>query len=418
MRVLGLTRQLHSAATAMTRRVLFLTYAKPTALATRTTRPSRWPSITALTLSLYPPPRAPVRFLSCSPRRDLQQLPQPPSEYDYDPSLDQRFLPRLARELTLSLQWATYHAKLRRLATKAPRPRAALTRRRLAIVAACFAAAAVLYWQKSEVMPVTGRRRLNLISDARLNGMYDNLTPLERLHRHLGQHGGHLVPDSDPRTQRVNRVLANLLPVSGVGDYPWKIHVIDSPDSGQAMFVERGSVPQIYAYIRMLDFLTTDDRLAGVLAHELAHASTQHSNELATWFAGAAMLLGALPLMFRKVSPLSLPRTLLMTWAIGGPLLHVLSLLPMQRGIETEADILGLLTMAEAGYDPRDMPLLFETLQVLDPPQYDFMRSHPPIRQRIQVIEEWVPRAMEKRAQTIHRETEGRLEASGQTLST
>lgn len=407
----------------MPRLALFLHCARPTA------RPSRLPSTTAATLlSSYPrrpPGRVPARSLSWLPRPNNQQVPPPPPEYDYDPSLDHRFLPRLGREITLSLRHAIWRRLLRAPAPQPPDepPRPALTRQTLAVVAALLAAAAaVVCWQNFEVVPVTGRWRVAFASlgDA-VNKYHDKLMPAERIDLYVEKDGGHLVPDSDPRNARVKRVLATLLPVSGLSGCTCVAHVTEGGSGNISMFIIPGSaLKHIFVPDRFLHLMADDDQLAGTLAHELAHASQRHIDEIVTWTTSAVALLTGIPLLSRRrMTPLAMPVKILGTYLVGGLVGYILYC-GLSRGAEREADILGLLTMVEAGYDPRVMPAFWKKIEKLESKHVsrpEFLRRHPPARERAQLMEYWAHRAMETRTPgSIYREKEDQPEVPEQTL--
>lgn len=83
---------------------------------------------------------------------------------------------------------------------------------------------AIFYFSNIEEVPITGRKRFNCYSKERAvqEGMllYEMIMEDER---------GNILPDSDPRVIQVERVLSRLIPVSGMSDGNWEVHVIDDP---------------------------------------------------------------------------------------------------------------------------------------------------------------------------------------------
>lgn len=94
--------------------------------------------------------------------------------------------------------------------------------------AAGSALAVFFYWYNLETVPVSGRRRFNCYS----RGSVDELGKMQakRIEYEVEHmQGGRFLPDNDPRTAMVRRVMNRLIPVSGMRDAEWKVRVIDDP---------------------------------------------------------------------------------------------------------------------------------------------------------------------------------------------
>jgi hypothetical protein len=94
-----------------------------------------------------------------------------------------------------------------------------------AFVVATAATAALFYYFNSQEVPVTGRRRFNFLSDGFVAYMYSRQAA--GIIRDITEEGGKILPASDPRTRVVRRVMSRLIPVSGMADLNWEIHVIE-----------------------------------------------------------------------------------------------------------------------------------------------------------------------------------------------
>lgn len=92
------------------------------------------------------------------------------------------------------------------------------------LVVATVAAAVAFYFYNSQVVPVTGRRRFNFLSDAMVAQAHSKAA--EGIIQQVKAQGGHFLSDWDPRTMLVKRVMARLIPVSGMTDLNWEIFVI------------------------------------------------------------------------------------------------------------------------------------------------------------------------------------------------
>lgn len=349
-------------------------------------------------------PSHPLRLLSYSACRRQHPPPPlpPPPEYDYDPSLDHRFPARFVREIKLLYQQARHHIGTRPLvrAQRPPIETARLQRRRL-LLASCVAALLLVGWFNLERAPVTGRWQLNMVSDHYFDAVLKSSAKKDQTPAVLQGTGAHIVPDSDPRVARVRRVVKCLLPVSGMGDRPWKVSVIESPrQKTVSAFVAPGTTMDIFVFSDLLDFVHSDDELAGVLGHEMAHTRAKHAGETRTAAEGG-LLLGGAALLSTKLTPWSFPlKALGVLVALGIPF-TLLCLLPLRRIEEAEADAIGLHWMAAAGYDPRHMVSFWERMRDKMPRSLpDWLQMHPSLPKRTQNMMELMPRAIDTREQS------------------
>ena len=142
----------------------------------------------------------------------------------------------------------------------------------------------------------------------------------------------------------------------------WEIEVFDMPDANA--FAMPGGKIGIFAGI--LDVARNQHQLAAVIGHEIAHVTREHQvaqTNRGMMTQGAAAVLGASVGMQQEAQALA---------QIG------LSL-PFSRSHETEADEVGLLYMADAGFDPRASITLWKNMEDQSgsarPPQ--FLSTHP-----------------------------------------
>lgn len=92
-------------------------------------------------------------------------------------------------------------------------------------VIGCVVAAVIFYFFNSQKVPVTGRRRFNFLSDRFV--VYLGAEGAEDVAQTIKAQGGRFLPQRDWRYREVQRVMARLVPVSGMADVDWKIQVID-----------------------------------------------------------------------------------------------------------------------------------------------------------------------------------------------
>jgi predicted Zn-dependent protease len=198
----------------------------------------------------------------------------------------------------------------------------------------------------------------------------------------------------DPQqVERVRAIAKRLIAQTGVFrkdalDWKWEVNVLTSPQ------VNAWCMPggKIAVYTGMLDKLQlTDDELAAVMGHEIAHALREHGRERASQqvAAGAgATILGTAADIFLGTGGLG-------TAAAGAGAQYGF-LLPYSRLHETEADRMGVELAARAGYDPRAAITLWQKMAKLSgggaPPE--LLSTHPSNETRIKDLTEFAQKVM------------------------
>ena len=157
--------------------------------------------------------------------------------------------------------------------------------------------------------------------------------------------------------------------------WPWEVNVITSNELN-AWCMAGGKIAVYTGLIEVLH--TTDDELAAVIGHEIAHALREHSRERASQAMVTALGTSVIS------SALGIGQT-------GNDLLgvvsHVTFELPNSREHESEADIIGIELAARAGYDPRAAISFWKKMQAQNtgqPPQW--LSTHPSNESRIEEI--------------------------------
>ncbi|MBC7420137.1 MAG: M48 family metallopeptidase [Bdellovibrio sp.] len=185
--------------------------------------------------------------------------------------------------------------------------------------------------------------------------------------------------------QRVKAVADRLIPQVQVfrkdsAQWPWEVHVITSPEVN-AYCMPGGKIAFYSGIIEKLNM--TDDEIAAVMGHEMAHALREHGRERASQAMIEQGVL-ALGVATGKLDP---------KYAQIASLISAgLFVLPNSRGQESEADHIGIELMARAGYNPRSAISLWQKMAAQGgskPPQ--FMSTHPSDETRIAQIQEWLP---------------------------
>lgn len=224
---------------------------------------------------------------------------------------------------------------------------------------------------------MSGRRRFNVVS-AELERQL-GASALEGV---VQEYGGQVMPETSRQHRRVERVLARLIPHSGLPDERWEVHVID--DATKNAFVVPGG--RVFVFRGMLELCRSDDMLAAVLGHEIAHNAAHHTAENLS----RAMLLLPLGVLVWAVTAVD-PSIIKSATAL-------IITLPGSRKAEAEADYIGLLMMAESCYDPEAAMQLWARMEKEEkgaPPQ--FLSTHPSNHDRLSKIRAWLPEAEAKR---------------------
>ncbi len=234
-------------------------------------------------------------------------------------------------------------------------------------------------------MPITKRKQLNLRPESEMIEMA-NIEYSKFLNEHPP------LPASDPRVKQVRRVgekiknnveafLKKNNAEKRVEGFQWQFEVVDEP------IVNAWCMPggKVVVYTELLKLATDDTLLATVMGHEIAHAIARHGNErmskaLAVNVGGA--ILGG--------GQTEEGKTNVFLQSYG--LVTTLGMLKYSRNNESEADKLGLVFMALAGYPPAKAIDFWAKMSKLGgekPPV--LVSTHPSDDQRIADIKEFLP---------------------------
>lgn len=172
------------------------------------------------------------------------------------------------------------------------------------------------------------------------------------------------------QTKRVRAITQRLIQHVGVfrpdaAQWDWQMHVVNS-DEVNAWCMPGGKMA-IYAGL-INKIKPTDDELAAIIGHEMAHALREHSREQVS----QQMATGI------GLSVLSAVTGMPAVGDMGSELTKVMFTLPNSRTHETEADRIGVELAARAGYDPRAAITLWQKMGALGgerPPE--FLSTHP-----------------------------------------
>ena len=185
---------------------------------------------------------------------------------------------------------------------------------------------------------------------------------------------------------QLRRVGQRIAVVAGRPEYKWEFNVIQGKDIN-AFALPGGK----FAFWEGIMPIAQDDNgVAVIMAHEVAHALARHGAERMSQEVGAQAIGQILALGVGKVSP-GLQEDFLKVYGLGA---SIGVLLPWGRAQESEADRIGLILMAKAGYDPTSAIAFWERMSKVSgdkPPE--FLSTHPGDQTRIAQIKAWLPEA-------------------------
>jgi len=232
-----------------------------------------------------------------------------------------------------------------------------------------------------QTVPYTGRSELLLLPESAEVQM--GLTSYREILKKAK------ISSDPPANEQVTRVGRRIAEATGRTDYQWEFKVIEDKQAN-AFALPGGKVA---VYTGILPITRDDAGLAAVLGHEVAHAIARHGGERIS-----QTLLVQTGLVATQVAlSRNDPRMVQTVTSLLGAGATVGLLLPWGRGQESEADHLGLIYMAKAGYHPSAAKELWVRMAAESkgrqaPPE--FLSTHPSHETRIRQIEGWIPEAL------------------------
>lgn len=203
----------------------------------------------------------------------------------------------------------------------------------------------------------------------------------------------------DPREiEPVRRVAARIIEAAKRSKYggmanqfQWEVTVIKDDKTMNAFALPGG---KIAVYTGIFSVAKTEAGLAAVLGHEVTHALARHGAERMS----QGQLTNAALQVLGTAAGAAGGNAMLgqATMAALGAGAQVGVLLPFSRKHESEADYIGILLAADAGYDPRESVHLWERMEQMSGGKgpAEFLSTHPGHETRIEQLKKWMPEAM------------------------
>ena len=239
---------------------------------------------------------------------------------------------------------------------------------------------------------ITGRKQLNLVPASVMNAMsvesYSEFLSQSKLSNDVGQ--TQMVKRLGGRIQKaVEQYCTQNYILDRLEGYQWDFNLIED-DTPNAWCMPGGKV---VVYTGLLPITQTEAGLAVVMGHEIAHAFAKHGAERMTQ--GLLVDLGGMALSEALASrPAQTKNLFMQSYGIGT---QVGVLLPYSRVHENEADHLGLIFMAMAGYNPNEAVTFWQRMAASQEGKaapLEILSTHPADSTRIRNIQNLIPDAM------------------------
>ena len=233
-----------------------------------------------------------------------------------------------------------------------------------------------------ETVPVSGRSQLILVDDREISALA------------AGEFAKMKKVPADPRLSKIReiglKVVAAARPEDRAGVLPpaarWEFAIID--DKTPNAFAMPGG--KIGFNTGMFAFTPTDDDIAVILGHEVAHVLCRHGAERVS-----QGLMMAASVAIANEATKNKSESTRRAWMVALPAVaQVGVMLPYSRAHESESDKLGLFFMARAGYNPEAAPAFWSRFAAKGGSKGpEFLSTHPADSTRIANLKSWMPQA-------------------------
>lgn len=193
---------------------------------------------------------------------------------------------------------------------------------------------------------------------------------------------------SGPQYDRLKAIANRLIPQTavfrdGTRSWSWSLQLIDAPIIN-ATCAPGGRITFYTGLINQLNL--TDDEIAAIMGHEIAHAVREHGRERIS-IAMAQGLVSSLALA-------SIGGSAAPTIDLANQMMQYMVVLPNSRQNEAEADAIGLELSARGGFDPRAAITLWQKMDKKSSSSLEFLSTHPSNENRIKDLTALMPKVM------------------------
>jgi predicted Zn-dependent protease len=249
----------------------------------------------------------------------------------------------------------------------------------------------ILLIHSCATVPVTGRKQLDLVSSSEINTMsatqYQDVIKKGPLSSNVQQ--TEMIKSVGKRIQgAVEKYMASKGWSSQLEGFNWEFNLIQDDKTVNAWCMPGGKVA---FYSAILPICKDENGVAVVMGHEVAHAIANHGRERMSQGLIEQMGLGTLSAAMGQ-NPTMTNQVFMQAVGMGSNL----GMLKFSRQHESEADHIGLIFMAMAGYDPNLAIDFWKRMVEMNtgqkPPEY--LSDHPSDDTRIKDLQGWLPEAL------------------------
>ncbi|MCB9777946.1 MAG: M48 family metallopeptidase [Alphaproteobacteria bacterium] len=234
--------------------------------------------------------------------------------------------------------------------------------------------------------PVTGRKQYNLLPDSLMlplakSSYQDTLSKEKKV-------------KNGTDATLLREVGQRIATVADQPKYDWEFTLVDDEETINAWCMPGG---KIAFYTGILPVLKHEAGMSFVMGHEVGHATAHHGAERLSQNLSLVGGLAGLYLFLDKKTELKTEQKATIVAALGaGAAVGVI--LPFSRAHEREADAIGVMYMARAGYDPDESLGLWDRMEELSGGSKVpvFLSTHPSHEKRKEKLKEWLPKARKK----------------------
>lgn len=237
---------------------------------------------------------------------------------------------------------------------------------------------------------VTGRQQLSLVSNAEIvpvaTQQYQEVLKKGPISTNKEQ--TEMVKRVGARIQKaVEKYMADKGLSSELNGFAWEFNLIDDPKTVNAWCMPGGKVA---FYTGIMPICKDENGVAVVMGHEVAHAIANHGRERMSQQMVAQLGISTFGALMGQ-NPTAGQELLMQAVGAGTNI----GMLKFSRQHESEADHIGLIFMAMAGYDPNQAPAFWERMSDISggAQQPEFLSTHPSHATRIQDLKGWIPEA-------------------------
>lgn len=240
-------------------------------------------------------------------------------------------------------------------------------------------------------VPVTGRKQLSMVSNSEIIPMADQQYQ-QVLKENKASTNQEYISTVKNVGIKIQKAVEEYMASKGLSDqlagFQWEFNVIDDPKTVNAWCMPGGKVA---FYTGIMPICKDENGVAVVMGHEVAHAIANHGRERMSQGLVANGLLGTVSGAMGQ-NPTLTQEVFMQAVGMGTQI----GMLKFSRQHESEADKIGLIFMAMAGYDPHEAPKFWQRMTEMSggqqPPEW--LSTHPSHDTRIKDLNNQIPEAM------------------------